>query len=173
MKTTIKIQLEAAAETNKFAAQKIKELTPIFKKYLNTKILLASNEELIKKITDEVKELKREERGRRGANYINIHFWLSTGKYSTYLHVKTCLNGGSYEDRTAFTTYHETSFYLLETKDGILTQVNEDFDSYKLDEKPTEKQIIKLIAKYKEAKEKANELLKQIPDEIIKSEYLR
>jgi hypothetical protein len=60
--------------------------------------------------------------------WVNAHYWF-TNRYNSFdIHIKVCVNGGSYDVKptTAFCQYEEMTLTLFNTKDGKLEPSNED-----------------------------------------------
>jgi len=89
--------------------------------------------------------------------WLNAHYWFNNNNYSLDLHVKICVNGGSYDvnPTTAFCQYEEQSFTLFKKENGKLieTPVNNEFlnTRYNVDELTAIANNIKEAAKVYEA----------------------
>lgn len=82
---------------------------------------------------------------------VNAHYWF-TSKYNCFdIHVKICINGGSYDVKpsTAFCQYEETALTLFKTEDNKLieTPANIDYLATRYDVKT----LAKIAADIKEA----------------------
>ncbi len=61
--------------------------------------------------------------------WVNAHYWFNNNKYGFDIHVKICVNGGSYDvtPTTAFCQYQEQSFTLFEKdENGRIKETNTD-----------------------------------------------
>lgn len=175
-KTALQIKIESLNMLNTFSSEKIKELFPILNKYIGKKINVA-NDKISKPLQADIEKLQYQQKGHtKDKTYFDINFWVTVSKYSLYLNTKICINGGSYDDQSYFCQYTENFYFLGQIKDNVLTEVKDINwlveSGYDLKKDYTEEQISALINEYKELKNKAANVLKQIPNEIIKIEYL-
>lgn len=115
-------------------------------------------------------------KGEKNGSFLNIHAWVTFSGKSIWLYVKTCYNGGSFEDRTNFCVYVENELYLGETDEsGVLTALATEstrkswLDSLQI---VTIEDVRRKEKEYKELKEKANEVYKAIPEHLRKVLYL-
>ena len=94
--------------------------------------------------------------------WVNVHYWF-TSSYSFDMHVKICVNGGSYDDKpsTAFCQYHETTLQLFDIKDGKLSECGRDKEylktRYNVDE------LTELANKIREAANQYREIYDTMP----------
>lgn len=65
--------------------------------------------------------------------WVNAHYWFNNLNYGLDLHVKICVNGGSYDVKpvTAFCQYQEQSFTLFNKQDGKLIETDRDISFLK------------------------------------------
>lgn len=169
---SLSIQIEGQNELNSYAKKVLTEVLPELKKLIGQKILLADGNKSKKFIIP-----SHGSEDTKGENkHIGRQYWFDFGNPSTWIKVKICINGGSYGDNTAYCVYFEKSIYIGETKLQAITKLEEYENivkSYELDKVFYEDNMMALIAAYKETKEQANKLLRQIPEQIQGSEYLR
>lgn len=102
--------------------------------------------------------------------WYNAHYWFES-KYSFDIHVKICVNGGSYDVKptTAFCQYEEISIKLFDIKDGSLieTESAPDFlnKRYEVSELIQQANEIKELAKrYEYEADKFPYIFKQVCD---------
>jgi len=100
-----------------------------------------------------------------GTHY-HVHCWYQLSYKHFYLNVKSCVNGGSYEDKpvTAFCQYDSTMTTLYKVKDGKLT-VNDNSDTDYLNKRYEVSELMEI----KKGIEKAAELYKA---EVNKMPYI-
>ena len=95
----------------------------------------------------------------------NSYTFIDAGTSSLWLKVKICINGGSYENRTAYCEYYEHDVYLGTIKDNILVlldSISEIIERTKIDKTiDVEEEQIK-IEKYKQMKKELESLKSSI-----------
>ncbi len=90
--------------------------------------------------------------------WCDVHYWF-TSQYSFDIHVKLCINGGSYDVRpsTAFCHYEEQSYELFKIDKGILAKSERTNKNLDIQYDVTELQVI------------ANQI--KIAQKVYESEY--
>lgn len=109
--------------------------------------------------------------------FLDTHTWFEFTSGSIWINIKTCYNGGSWDTipTTAFCIYIDSSMYLGEVKDGILTATaNEEVQKSWLNTlvPVKEAKILKDIEKYKKAQDDAKNIYNSIPEHFRKLFYL-
>lgn len=64
-----------------------------------------------------------------GKNWLTVDYWSDKTEYDYRIHVKICINGGSYDvsPSTAFCIYQDESYYPFDIKDGKLKAKTNDY----------------------------------------------
>lgn len=63
---------------------------------------------------------------KHGVYWNMTHYWITAQYDEIRVHVKTCVNGGSYEDNSAWTQYAEQSYTIAANAGNILTELPEE-----------------------------------------------
>ena len=103
--------------------------------------------------------------------FVDVHYWFNSS-YSFDIHIKLCINGGSYDDKpvTAFCQYEELTSTLFELKDNVLTAKDNDI-SY-LDKRYNVEELTAKAKQVKELAEKYETLYNTFPYQFKDVFYL-
>lgn len=93
--------------------------------------------------------------------FIDAHYWFTHYTHGFDIHVKICIHGGKYEDKTYFCEYQEQSFTLFNKEDNKLLDTPMDRSWLK---KRFDANVLKAIAdKIKEAAKVYDAELEKMP----------
>lgn len=114
-----KIKIHMENEGRKLYNKIVPLLIEKSKKYINQDIKKA-NGELLKKVNDDFKPLLNEDDYKKDIvpltkeGKVSLSLYLHTTDHNTYLNIKLCFNGGSYDDRTYYCIYYEKIAYIID-----------------------------------------------------------
>lgn len=167
LKTLIQANNEHSKQAKKFYLEALEQAS----KLIGKKVKTAKNE-AAKNWTVKLEHVK----GQINGGFLDVHAWFNFSGNSIWLNVKTCFNGGSYDNNTAFCHYLNTSMYLGDMENGILTATasegNRESWLNHLKE-VTFEEVTEKAEKYKALQEEAEKLYREIPEEIAKAMYLK
>jgi hypothetical protein len=121
-----------------------------------------------KKLTEAVKTPPQEQENVNGY-FLTAQAYFDPSKYSFWVKFKICINGGSYDNNTAWCEYFEQSIYLCEITEQTITKVktiDEIVKDYSVDTIYTSEQLAEQIKSFKGAKETASKLFNKIPNQV-------
>ena len=170
-KSSLTIAVEGINKRNEYAISVLKESLPEMEKLIGQKVLLSGGLKSAK-FTLKNGNIEKQE----GGQHESYSHFFDVGEYSIWLKVKICLNGGSYEDRTAYCNYFEQSYYIGEVKNQILTKVETleaKIKDYQLTTVINEFDVLYLVGKYKQEQEQADKTKALIPQEIKALNYIK
>ena len=93
--------------------------------------------------------------------FVYTNQWFTHYTNGFEIHVKICVHGGSYDDKTYFCEYQEQTFTLFNKKDGKLIETEKDFSWLKKRFNAAELQLI--ADKIKEAAKVYDAELEKMP----------
>lgn len=164
MRTPIEIIIEGENIIEQFTSDTANKVISALPEFIGKKITTADNT-LTKKAANVLKPLITSlEKGKLGENYISKQCYFRSSDYTLYLHVRVCINGGSYDvqPNTAFTKYFERTVALGYLESTFLTELAEIDEPKKID-LPTE--LIN-VEKYKQLESELRELKYSINSEV-------
>lgn len=175
-RNALDIQAEGLNVLNQYALELVNHFIPLLQPLVGSKIKLAdgSRSNKFSSLVDryEKENIKTDNEGIK--KFISFQYWFDMS-YSLRMHVKICINGGSYDDNSYYCEYIEKSIHLgdidgqilkcLDTAEKITTSYNltETFDAYTLYE---------LVENFEQLKTKTREAYSKIPSSVIKAKFL-
>jgi len=175
-RSTLNIQTEGLSKVKTYTLEVLNHILPQLKKLEGIKIINADGSKSKKyyNVTD------YERQDEKGENvYTSYQYYIEYSKYSVWLKVKICINGGSYDDNTAYCTYFNESFYIGKMDDtGTFLKEVEDIEKVKENNKNalindyTETHLAELIQQFEEAKSKVRDLFNSIPESVKQAKFL-
>lgn len=115
-KTNLEVRLLAVNTLNKYAKFILDHEVNHFSKFVGQDILTV-NLKLKKKFEHE--SLPEFSGFMDDGTHFSVNYWIEFTRYSFSIHIKSCVNGGSYEDRTYFCQYYEDTFYPFSFDNGL------------------------------------------------------
>ena len=116
-KTDLEIRLMAVNVLNKYAKNILDHEVNHFKKFIGQDILTV-NMKFKKKFEHE--SLEEFKGFLEDGTHFSVTYYIECTKYSFRISIKSCVNGGNYENNTYFCQYFEDSFYPFNFKNEIL-----------------------------------------------------
>ena len=170
-KSSLTIAVEGINKRNEYSIKVLSESLPAMEKLIGQKILLADGSESAK-FTLKSGSIEKKE----GGQHESYQHYYDVSEFSVWLKVRICLNGGSYEDRTAYTNYFEQSYYVGKVSNQILIEVEtleNQIKLYQLETLIDEVKVSLLVVKFKGEQEQADRTKQQIPSEIKAINYIK
>jgi hypothetical protein len=94
-----------------------------------------------------------------------VNYWIECSQYSFRINIKSCVNGGSYEDRSYFCEYYKDVFYPFDFRDGILCEnVNEQAN--RIEQLFNETDLLIMAEEVKKLEKEYSEKLANIPHQF-------
>lgn len=94
--------------------------------------------------------------------FYDVHYWFTSDYGYLDMRIKSCIHGGSYEDKTYFCQYDETTYTLFKLVEGKL-QPNTERNNTDYSQRYEEQPIIEQAAKVKVLAEQYEREVGKIP----------
>ena len=103
--------------------------------------------------------------------WVDVHYWFTKAYGYFNIHIKICVNGGSYDVKptTAFCQYEEMTLTLFEVKDGLVETTQQDND---LTIRYDVAELQAIAAEIKQAGEVYNRVYEKMPHRFTDVFYL-
>jgi len=170
--TSLQISVMGLNELNKYVIEQLTALLPQINGYVGQKILLSGGDLAAKFKVSKPGQVKE----KKNLYFLDNHGYFDPSTSSLWIKFRTCINGGSYENRTAFTEYFDQHIYIGNIENNVLMEckgLKDILKSYELRTDLTVSEIKYKINMFEQAKSEAEMCLKSIPVHIQKSQYLK
>lgn len=172
-RSTLNIQTEGLSKLKVYSLEILNHILPQLELLKGVKIINMDGSKAKKNYN-----IKPYERPNDSVNnvYTSYQYYIDFGS-SIWLNVKICINGGSYDDNTAYTNYFEQSYYIgTMEQDGMTLKAVEPIEKVKeyniLSSEYTEEGLNDLINQFEAAKKTASKLFHQIPEQVRQAKFL-
>jgi hypothetical protein len=170
--SSLRISVMGLNELHAYAIAQLTAILPQITSYLGQKIVLSGGELAAKFKVAKPGQIKE----KKTLYFLDNNGYFSPSGSSLWIRFRTCINGGSHDDRTAFCEYFDIEVYIGQIEDQELKSVyslEQIIKGYKLRTDLTVGEMEVCITNFNKAKEQAQEALNLIPRHIQNNQYLK